>query len=78
MLDGGLRTWQAEGRELSTDVPGLEPATFRPRTRPEWKASKEEVLAAIGQPGTIIVEAAEAFLLIALGIATACSGGGYH
>ena len=56
VLDGGLRAWQAEGRELCTDVPAPEPATFTPRARPEWKASKEEVLAAIGQPGTVIVD----------------------
>jgi thiosulfate/3-mercaptopyruvate sulfurtransferase len=51
VLDGGLRAWQAEGRPLSTDVPAPEPATFTPRVRPEWKASKEDVVAAIGRPG---------------------------
>jgi thiosulfate/3-mercaptopyruvate sulfurtransferase len=56
VLDGGLRAWQAEGRELSTDVPAPAPAMFTPRVRPEWKASKEEVVAAIGQPGTVIVD----------------------
>jgi thiosulfate/3-mercaptopyruvate sulfurtransferase len=56
VLDGGLRAWQAEGRALSTDVPGPEPATFTARVRPDWKASKEDVVAAIGRPGTVIVD----------------------
>jgi thiosulfate/3-mercaptopyruvate sulfurtransferase len=56
VLDGGLRAWQAEGRPLSTDVPAPEPATFTPCVRPEWKASKEDVVAAIGRPGTVIVD----------------------
>lgn len=56
VLDGGLRTWQAEGRTLSTDVPTPEAATFVPRVRPEWKASKEDVLAAMDGPETVIVD----------------------
>jgi thiosulfate/3-mercaptopyruvate sulfurtransferase len=56
VLDGGLRTWQAEDRPISTDVPTPEPAIFAPRVRPGWKASKEDVLAAIGRPGTVIVD----------------------
>lgn len=56
VLDGGLRAWQSEGRPLSTDVPTPEPATFTPRVCTEWKASKEDVVAAMGRPGTIIVD----------------------
>jgi thiosulfate/3-mercaptopyruvate sulfurtransferase len=56
VLDGGLRTWQVEGRPISIDVPTPEPATFAPRVRPGWKASKEEVRAAIGRLGTVIVD----------------------
>jgi 3-mercaptopyruvate sulfurtransferase SseA len=56
VLDGGLRAWQAEGRPLSTDLAAPAPATFTPRVRPEWKASKEDVVAAIGKPGTVIVD----------------------
>jgi thiosulfate/3-mercaptopyruvate sulfurtransferase len=56
VLDSGLRGWQAEGRPLSTDVPVLEAARFTPRVRPEWKASKEDVVAAFGDPGTVIVD----------------------
>ena len=56
VLDGGLRTWQAEGRTLSTDVPTPKVTTFAPRVRPEWKASKEDVLAAMDGPETVIVD----------------------
>lgn len=56
VLDGGLRAWQSEGRELTTDVPEPKEATFTPRVRPEWKASKEEVLAALGRPETVVVD----------------------
>lgn len=56
VLDGGLRTWQAEGRPLSSDIPVPEPTTFTPRVRPEWKASKEDVLAAIDASEAVIVD----------------------
>jgi thiosulfate/3-mercaptopyruvate sulfurtransferase len=56
VLDGGLREWEAERRPLSTDVPVPEVATFTPRVRPEWKASKQDVIAALGQPGTVIID----------------------
>jgi len=56
VLDGGLRSWQAEGRPLSTDVAAPAPAMFTPRIRPEWKATKEDVVAALDRPGTVIVD----------------------
>ncbi len=56
VLDGGLRAWVSQGRPLSTDVCTPAPATFTPRVRAEWKASKEEVVAAMGRPGTVIVD----------------------
>lgn len=56
VLDGGLLAWQAEGRPLSADVPSPTPATFAPRVRPGWKASKEDVVAALGRPQTVIVD----------------------
>ena len=56
VLDGGLREWQIERRPLSTDVPTQEVTTFTPRVRQEWKASKQDVIAALGQPGTVIVD----------------------
>jgi thiosulfate/3-mercaptopyruvate sulfurtransferase len=34
LLDGGLEQWKAEGREVITEVPGVEFATFTPRLDP--------------------------------------------
>ncbi|MFQ5946687.1 MAG: sulfurtransferase [Anaerolineae bacterium] len=56
VLDGGLRKWRAEGRPLSTDVPSVGLALFTPRPRPEWIARKDDVVAALGQPGVTIVD----------------------
>jgi thiosulfate/3-mercaptopyruvate sulfurtransferase len=56
VLDGGLREWQAERRPLSTEVHAPAAATFTPRIRPDWKATKQDVLAALRQPGTAIVD----------------------
>lgn len=40
---------------MSTDIPLIEPASFTPRIRREWIAAKENILAAIGRSGTVIV-----------------------
>ena len=56
VLDGGLRKWQAEGRPLSTDIQVPEPAAFKVRPQPGWIASKEEVVAALGQSEIAIVD----------------------
>ena len=56
VLDGGLREWQAGRRPLSTGVPAPAAATFTPRIRPDWKATKQDVLAALRRPGTAIVD----------------------
>ena len=56
VLDGGLREWQSEERPLSVEVPAPASATFAPRVRPEWKASKQDVIAAVGRRGAVIVD----------------------
>lgn len=35
VLDGGIDGWKAEGRPVTTDLPQLEPATFRPKFNAE-------------------------------------------
>lgn len=57
VLDGGLTTWQREGRALSLETPSFPPATFTPRPRPEWRATGETVLAALGDPAVTLVDA---------------------
>jgi thiosulfate/3-mercaptopyruvate sulfurtransferase len=34
LLDGQLKTWKAENRPLSTEVPRVQPSTYTPRARP--------------------------------------------
>ncbi|MGD9866411.1 MAG: sulfurtransferase [Hyphomicrobiales bacterium] len=56
VLDGGLRQWRLEGRPLSSDVPDVQPAAFVPRPRPHWIATKADVTAALGDPGTLVID----------------------
>lgn len=56
VLDGGLREWRAEGRPLSTANVTVEPTPFTARPRPQWLATKQDVVAALGQPSTTIVD----------------------
>jgi len=58
ILDGGLDKWKAEGRPLETGpAKGYPPATFTARPRAGMFVNKETVLANIGKPGTVIVNA---------------------
>jgi thiosulfate/3-mercaptopyruvate sulfurtransferase len=45
ILAGGLREWIAGGGPLATDPPVTSAATFRPRVRPQLRATREDVLA---------------------------------
>lgn len=56
VLNGGFRKWRAEGRPLSTDVPSYPPTAFVPCMRPNLRATKETVRAALGAPTTSIVD----------------------
>ncbi len=47
LLDGGLPAWEAQGGELVTDPPAIEPTTFEPQTRPEVLIGFEELRAAL-------------------------------
>jgi thiosulfate/3-mercaptopyruvate sulfurtransferase len=57
VLDGGLPAWKAAGGELSIEPPRHAAATFTPRTRPELLATREDVLAAMDDGATCIVNA---------------------
>ena len=58
VLDGGFDRWQAEGRAIESGEPkGYPAATFTPRPRPGRFVDKTAVKAAIGQPGTVTVNA---------------------
>ena len=58
VLDGGLDKWRAEGRPTETGLPrGYPPANFQPNPRPNMFTDQTAVLAAIGKPGTVTVNA---------------------
>jgi len=58
VLDGGFDRWQAEGRPIEAgEAKGYPPATFTPRPRPGRFVDKTAVKAAIGDPGTVTVNA---------------------
>lgn len=56
VLDGGLRQWRREGRPLSTEVPKVAPTRFVARPRPDLIAGKADVVAALGDPDSLIID----------------------
>ena len=59
VLDGGRTKWLAEGRPLSTAVPAVTAAAYRARTSgrdDSTRVRRDEVLACLGQPGTVLVD----------------------
>jgi thiosulfate/3-mercaptopyruvate sulfurtransferase len=58
VLDGGFDRWQAEGRPVEAGATtGYPPATFTPRPRTDRFVDKTAVKAAIGDAGTVTVNA---------------------
>jgi thiosulfate/3-mercaptopyruvate sulfurtransferase len=57
VLNGGWKKWTAEGRPVSTSPPTYPAAQFAARPRPELIATKNEVLSAIEQQGTCLINA---------------------
>jgi thiosulfate/3-mercaptopyruvate sulfurtransferase len=56
VLDGGLRQWQHEQHPIATDVPVVQPTIFVPKRRADWIAAKQDVVAALGQTDTVIID----------------------
>jgi len=57
MLDGGLRSWVMAGKPLETETPAVEAAVFTPEVQPFWRATTDEVRAAIDDPAVSLVDA---------------------
>jgi thiosulfate/3-mercaptopyruvate sulfurtransferase len=56
LLDGGLKAWTAEGRELSTEPTGHRTGKLTPGTRPALIADRDEVFAAISDSAVILID----------------------
>lgn len=57
VLNGGFPKWKREQRPVESTVPTYPPATLTPVARPQLRATAEDVLATIGQPGVNIIDA---------------------
>jgi thiosulfate/3-mercaptopyruvate sulfurtransferase len=58
VLDGGFDKWKAEGRPTDSGPPkGYPPATFKALPRPGFFVDKGAVSAALGDKGTVVVNA---------------------
>jgi thiosulfate/3-mercaptopyruvate sulfurtransferase len=55
VLDGGHDAWVAAGRPLATGEEQPRTARFVPRVRDELLATRDELLAALGDTGTVVV-----------------------
>ena len=57
VLNGGLPKWQRENRPLTVEAPVYPPVTFTPHVQPALRATAQDVLAAINQPGVNLIDA---------------------
>jgi thiosulfate/3-mercaptopyruvate sulfurtransferase len=57
ILDGGIDTWMAEGRAISTSETRYAPATLRAKPRPGLFVGRDEMLTSIGDAGTCSINA---------------------
>jgi thiosulfate/3-mercaptopyruvate sulfurtransferase len=56
ILDGGYPAWEREGRSISTDEPAVPPRAYPVPPAGGLRATKEDVLAALGSGDTTIVD----------------------
>jgi thiosulfate/3-mercaptopyruvate sulfurtransferase len=56
ILHGGIQAWIAAGPPLERGDVVVQPARFTPRTRPELRATKDEILAVLGERAPIILD----------------------
>lgn len=57
VLDGGISRWRDEGRPLATEQVAYEPAIFTPSLRRHLYATKADVLAAVADGATPVLDA---------------------
>ena len=59
ILDGGFDAWLAEGRPLSADPPEARRGSWTPRVPPSTVAGAADVVAARGDPDTVVLDSRE-------------------
>ncbi|MEP6756938.1 MAG: sulfurtransferase [Chthonomonadales bacterium] len=57
VLNGGLRKWISEGRDISVETNRPAPSEFHPLLRPEWKSTADEVLSQLSDSNCQIIDA---------------------
>lgn len=57
VLDGGFAAWAAAGGPVSTEPSAHPPVRFDPRPRPEMLVDRADVLAGLGDPDRVLVDA---------------------
>ena len=62
ILSGGLPKWTAEGRAVSNEPCTYAPGSFTATPRPEAFVGKDDVLAAIDDDGTVLINALPAMM----------------
>ena len=57
VLDGGRKTWMAEGRPLTTHTPDIKPVPYSASPpEPSRRANLDQVRAAVGDGGSVLVD----------------------
>jgi thiosulfate/3-mercaptopyruvate sulfurtransferase len=56
ILDGGWSKWTAEARPVTAEQPRVPRGSFEARTDPRWIATADDVYAAIGRSGSLILD----------------------
>jgi thiosulfate/3-mercaptopyruvate sulfurtransferase len=58
LLDGDRTKWASEGRPLTTDLPVIQPTTYKAK-KPDWtlRAHRDLVLEGIGKPNRMLADA---------------------
>ena len=76
LLDGGRGKWLAEGRPLSSAMPAITAARYRAQPyNGRLRARRDDVLAVLGQPGHLLVDARSAEMFSGADTAGAARGG---
>jgi Rhodanese-related sulfurtransferase len=57
VLNGGFRKWTREQRPVTQAVPAFPPTPFTPQTQPALRATAQDVLESLHQPGITLVDA---------------------